>query len=107
MPHHLNIALDKILHSKQHGLRKGLSCETQLCETYHNIVRSVDKGHTIPAIVKDFPEAFDRVLHRLLMAKLSEVLDISKQILDTRIVIQSKAESGDQGQSLTRTTSNL
>ena len=99
--HHLNIALDKILHNRQHGFRKGLSCETQLCATYHDIARCVDKGHTIHAVVMDFAKAFDKVPHRLLMAKLSEVPDISKQILDwihdflfnrkQRVVIKGKA----------------
>ena len=78
----INIALDKILYNRQHDFRKGLSCETQLCATYHDIARSVDKGHTAHAVVMDLAKAFYKVPHRLLMAKLSKVSDISKQILD-------------------------
>ena len=93
--------MDKILHSRQHGFTKGLSFEIQLCATCHDVAKSVDEGHTIHAVVMDFAIAFDKVPHRLLMAKLSEVPDINKQILDwiheffliesKKVVIKSKA----------------
>ena len=86
---------------RQHSFTKGLFFETQLCATCHDIAKSVDEGHTIHVVVMDFAIAFDKVPRRLLMAKLSEVPDISKQILDwihdflfnrkQKVVIKSKA----------------
>ena len=79
--HYLNQSLDNFLHNCQHGFRKGLSCETQLCGTYHDIVRCVDKGDTVHAVVMDFAKSFDKVPHRLLMGKLSRVPNINSKIL--------------------------
>jgi len=79
--HNLNIKLDSILHSRQHGFRKGLSCETQLCSTYHDLVKSLELQTSIHAIVLDFAKAFDSVPHSLLMQKLSQI-----DGLDTSIV---------------------
>ena len=39
--HYLNENLDSFLQNRQHGFRKGLSCETQLCGTYHDIATSL------------------------------------------------------------------
>lgn len=79
--HHLNETLDKVLHSRQHGFRRGLSCETQLCSTHHDIARSVDVGNTVHAVVLDFAKAFDKVPHQLLMTKLSQVPNIDMNIV--------------------------
>ena len=61
----------------EHGFRRGFSCETQLCRTFHNIAKSWDAGDTTHAVVLDFKKAFDKVPHRLLMHKLEylNVLD--------------------------------
>ena len=79
--HHLNIVLDKVLHNRQHGFRKGLSCETQLCGTFHEIAKTTDEGNTVHALVLDFAKAFDKVPHKLLMEKLSKIPDISNEII--------------------------
>ena len=79
--HHLNVILDKVLYNRQHGFRKGLSCETQLCGTYHEIAKHIDKGNTVHALVLDFAKAFDKVPHKLLMQKISRLPDISSNIL--------------------------
>ena len=79
--HYLNQSLDSFLHNRQHGFRKGLSCKTQLCGTYHDIAQSVDAGNTIHAVVMDFSKAFDKVPHKLLMSKSSKVPNINSEIL--------------------------
>jgi len=35
--------IDGFLHSRQHGSRKGLSCETQTCATMHDILSAAEK----------------------------------------------------------------
>jgi len=70
-----------VLYKRQHGFRRGLSCVTQLCSAYHEIVRSVDEGHTVHAFVLGFAKAFDKVPHKLLMQKLSKIPKVSNQIL--------------------------
>jgi len=57
----------------QHGFRKNLSCETQLCRTYQQIAMTWDKGLTTHALILDFKKAFDKVPHQLLMKKLATV----------------------------------
>ena len=52
--HHLNKKLDCILHNRQHGFRRGMSCETQLCATYHDLVKSMDSAKTTHALILDF-----------------------------------------------------
>jgi len=79
--HYLNETLDSVLHNRQHGFRSGLSCETQLCSTYHDLSRSVDKGDTIHAVILDFAKAFDKVPHQLLMNKLPKVPKINSKVL--------------------------
>lgn len=66
----LNCQLDKILSTSQHGFRAGLSCETQLVLTYHDICKNVDQGRTVHGLVLDFRKAFDMVPHGLIIKKL-------------------------------------
>ena len=71
--HHLNEKLDNssVLHHRQHGFRRGLSCQTQLLyATYHELAKAADEGHTTHAIIMDFKKAFDKVPHLLLLQKL-------------------------------------
>jgi len=80
----LGILLGKIygfLHSRQHGFRKGLSCETQLCATMHDILSAANKDLSTHAAVLDFTKAFDKVPHALFMEKLSRIGTIDTHIL--------------------------
>ena len=61
--HHLNEILDNVPHHGQHVFRKGLSCQTQLCATYHDLVSTADKGRKTHAIIMNFKKAFDKVSH--------------------------------------------
>ena len=79
--HYLNEKLEQVLPNWQHGFRQGLSCETQLCSTFHDITRSADRGDTIHAAVLDFAKAFDKVPHQLLMNKLTSIPDLCGSIL--------------------------
>lgn len=79
----LNKTLDDLLHHRQHGFRRGLSCETQLCVTYHHdLVKTADEGHTTHAIVMDFKEAFDTVSHLLLLQKLLRIPEINAHLIN-------------------------
>ena len=74
--HLLNNTLDSILHSRQHGFRRGLSCETQLCSTYHDIVKLTESSSAVHAVVLDFRKAFDKVPHRRLVDKLKSLPNV-------------------------------
>jgi len=80
--HYLNKKLDSILHNRQHGFRKGLSCETQLCATYHDLVKAAEDSSTTHAVILDFKKAFDKVPHKLLLEKLRQIKDIHPCILN-------------------------
>jgi len=63
--HHLNEKLDSVLHHRQHGFRRELSCQTQLCITSHGLVKAANEGHTTHAVVMDFKKAFE--IHNLML----------------------------------------
>ena len=69
---HMMKHLDKynILSPAQHGFRKGLSCESQLLVTTHDLTSALDQGKQVDAIVLDFSKAFDMVPHNRLLSKL-------------------------------------
>jgi len=71
--HYLNKTLDSILVNRQHGFRRGLSCDTQLCATFHDLARAADNSSTTHAIILDFKEAFDEVPHLLLIEKIRRI----------------------------------
>ena len=60
-----------IITSKQHGFRKGMSCETQLVEAIHDWTTILNKGQgQVDVILLDFSKAFDTVPHQRLLQKL-------------------------------------
>lgn len=59
-----------ILYPFQHGLREGLSCNTQFVEFVDVITRNLDKGKQIDCLIMNFSKAFDKVCHSLLLHKL-------------------------------------
>jgi len=80
--HYLNEKLDSVLYHQQHGLRRGLSCQTQLCVTYLDLVKAADDRHTTHAVAMNFKKAFDKVPHLMLLPKLQETPGINGYLLD-------------------------
>ena len=80
--HYVNDKIDSILYNRQHGFRRGLSCETQLCGTYHELARSMNNAKSVHAVILDFKKAFDKVPHDLLLKKLHAIQDIHPQIIN-------------------------
>ena len=58
--HYLNETLDTVLYNRQHGFRSGLGCETQLCATYHDIAKAVDKRSVVHGVILDFQKHLTR-----------------------------------------------
>ena len=66
---HLN--KHNIITNRQHGFRKGMSCETQLIEALHDWTEIMNKGQSqIDVILLDFSNAFHSVPHQRLLHKL-------------------------------------
>ncbi|KAL8614243.1 hypothetical protein ACOMHN_026460 [Nucella lapillus] len=60
----------RILTDRQHGFRKGRSCETQLLEFVDEIVGHMEGGGQVDILIMDLTKAFDKVNHSLLLHKL-------------------------------------
>ena len=60
----------KVLTDKQHGFRRGHSCESQLILTIQDLANSLDKKSQIDIAIMDFSKAFDVVPHNRLIRKL-------------------------------------
>ena len=62
---------NEILNDRQHGFRKGRSCETQLLEFVEEVTTGLDEGLPTDVIIMDFAKALDKVNHSLLTHKLA------------------------------------
>jgi len=101
--HYLKERLDRIFHNCQHGFRKGMSCETQLCVTYHDLAKTMESRNTTHAMILDFKKAFDKVPHALLLEKLRQIPNLNPTITNwiqdlltdrcQRVVIKGKYPS--------------
>ena len=74
--------VESILYNRQHGFRKGLGCETQLCATYHDLARSIEQGSTVHGVILDFLKAFGKAPHNLLMQKIWRIDNINLNIVN-------------------------
>ncbi len=59
-----------ILYKLQHRFQDWSSCETQLLGFQDDILRSMAEGKQADVIILDFSQAFDKVSHRKLVAKM-------------------------------------
>ena len=60
----------RILHSSQHGYRKGKSTTTALIEAVEKITEALDRQEVTEIICCDLSKAFDTVDHKVLLDKL-------------------------------------
>ena len=67
---HKHFDKHKVLTNRNHGFRKGYSCETQLTITVDELCRNLDRGLQTDVAILDFSKAFDKVPHDLLLHKL-------------------------------------
>jgi len=61
---------NELLHPRQHGFRARRSCETQLVEFTHDLLKGIHEGKQVDVIIMDFAKAFDKVPHNRLLLKL-------------------------------------
>ena len=61
-----------ILTDKQHGFRSKHSCESQLLQTIHDLIHTLDNNKQTDIIIMDFSKAFDTVPHNRLLYKLNK-----------------------------------
>ena len=57
------------LSPNQHGFRKKRSCLTQLLDHVDNILKTLNNGEEVDVIYLDYAKAFDKVDHKILLAK--------------------------------------
>ncbi len=61
---------NELMSKNQHGFRKKRSCMTQLLSHIEEIYGALNKDNEVDVIYLDFAKAFDKVDHRVLLAKL-------------------------------------
>lgn len=61
---------NSLLTDKQHGFRKKRSCLTQLIDHVDHILKCLNSGDEVDVIYLDYAKAFDKVDHKILLAKL-------------------------------------
>ena len=80
--HYMNQKLNDFLHIRQHGFKRGMSCETQLCATFHELAKTAKAKKTTHALVLEFKKAFNKVLHALLMQKPKQIPAMHPQLVN-------------------------
>ena len=60
---------NNLMNENQHGFRPGRSCLTQLLSHHDNIISLLEQGNNVDVVYLDFAKAFDKVDHRIVLAK--------------------------------------
>ena len=63
---------NELLNKNQHGFRAKRSCLTQLIHHVDHILNCLNSGEEVDCIYLDFAKAFDKVDHKILLAKLNK-----------------------------------
>ena len=74
--HYLNKTLGKVLHHRQHGFRRGLSCQTQLCITFNDLAKASTDGYGLEK------KTFDNVPHVLPLRYLQKISGLSTHFIN-------------------------
>ena len=61
---------NNLISPDQHGFRSGRSCITQLMESIHDWVDSLENKQPVDVVYLDYKKAFDSVPHERLLVKL-------------------------------------
>ena len=89
-----------ILTDRQHGFRRGHSCETQLILTAHDLAKSLDSKSQVDMAIMDFSKAFDVVPHNRLLSKLKHHGIQNKTLVWISAFLQNRTQrvlvSGDK-----------
>ena len=64
------LEVNNFLPDNQHGFRKRRSCLTQLLEHVDTILKNLNNGQEVDVIYLDYSKAFDKVDHKVLLAKM-------------------------------------
>ena len=73
--------VNNILTPYQHGFRQGRSCESQLLTTLKDFTKTLNTSGQTDAVLLDFSKAFDKVDHKILLSKISN-MGIQGPLLD-------------------------
>ena len=71
---------NNLIPDSQHGFRKKRGCLTQLLNHMDNIFSELNSGNEVDVVYLDYSKAFDKVNHKILLAKL-EKLGIRGKVL--------------------------
>ena len=66
----LRVIVQHLEENSQHGFRKQRSCLTQLLNHVDHILKCLNSGDEVDTIYLDYAKAFDKVDHKVLLAKL-------------------------------------
>jgi hypothetical protein len=64
-----------MVNKRQHGFRRGYSCEFQLTNIIQDFTDVIEKGGQVDSIFLDESKAFDSVGHNILIEKLKKFRD--------------------------------
>ena len=57
----------RLLNNTQHGFRSGRSCMSALLNVFDYLMNMIDNRTTVDMIYLDFPKAFDKVNHGIVL----------------------------------------